>query len=471
METVTTQVDLSSPRLVILGGGPGGYEAAMVAAHLGAQVTLVEEAGAGGSAVLTDVVPSKTLIATADSVRRVIGSSELGVRMADSAQQGGRVDLGFVNERLMNLATAQSEDIQAGLERAGVTFVHGRGELLSSTSVRVATATGTTELETDYVLLAVGAHPRELPTAVPDGERIFTWKQLYKMRELPEHLIVVGSGVTGAEFASAYNQLGSRVTLVSSRDRVLPGEDQDAAELLEGVFASNGVEVVSRARAEAAVNTGDGVEVTLGDGRVLHGSHVLVAVGAIPNTENLGLEAAGVRVSESGHIVTDGVSRTTAHNIYAAGDCTGVFALASVAATQGRVAVAHLMGDAVSPLKLHEVASNIFTSPEIATVGVTEAQVLSGKYQADILKMDLTTNPRAKMMNVRAGFVKILSRKGSGTVIGGVVVAPRASELIYPLALAVHKRLHVDDLADTFTVYPSLSGSMAEAARRLHKHL
>ena len=377
----------------------------------------------------------------------------------------------IVNERLRELATAQSEDIRDGLTRAGVTYVEGRGELLSPTLVRVTTAEGRTELATDYVLLAVGAHPRELATAVPDGERIFTWKQLYKMTELPEHLIVVGSGVTGAEFASAYNQLGVRVTLVSSRDRVLPGEDQDAAELLEDVFAANGVQVVSQARAEAAVNTGDGVEVTLGDGRVLTGSHVLVAVGAIPNTHRLGLENAGVAVSPSGHIVTDGVSRTTVPNIYAAGDCTGVFALASVAATQGRLAVAHLMGDAVSPLKLHEVASNIFTSPEIATVGVTEAQVLSGKYQADILKMDLSTNPRAKMMNVTAGFVKILSRKGSGTVIGGVVVAPRASELIYPLALAVHKRLHVDDLAETFTVYPSLSGSTAEAARRLHRHL
>ena len=468
---MTTQVDLNSPRLVILGGGPGGYEAAMVGAHLGAQVTIVEDAGMGGSAVLTDVVPSKSLIATADAVRRVIGSSELGVRMANQEQEEGRVDLGFVNERLLKLAHSQSDDIRAALERAGVRVIIGHGRMLSPTRVEVTASQGVTELEADYVLLAVGAHPRELPTAIPDGERIFNWKQLYAMQELPEHLIVVGSGVTGAEFASAYNLLGSRVTLVSSRDRVLPGEDKDAAELLEEVFASNGVEVVSRARAEAVDRTENGVIVTLGDGRTLEGSHCLVAVGAIPNTEDLGLEAAGVRVKDSGHIVTDGVSRTTAPNIYAAGDCTGVFALASVAAMQGRIAVAHLMGDAVSPIKLHEVSSNIFTSPEIATVGVSEAQVLDGKYQADILKLDLTTNPRAKMMNVDAGFVKILSRKGSGTVIGGVVVAPRASELIYTIALAVHKRLHVDDLSETFTVYPSLSGSVSEAARRLHVHL
>lgn len=472
MKHVSTQVDLTSPRLVILGGGPGGYEAAMVGAHLGAKVTIIEEAGMGGSAVLTDVVPSKTLIASADAVRRVIGSSKLGVRMANQVDpEEALVDLGYVNERLMTLAHSQSNDIRAGLERAGVRVILGRGRLLSSTRVEVTSAEGVAEVPADYVLLAVGAHPRELPTALPDGERIFNWKQLYKMQELPEHLIVVGSGVTGAEFASAYNLLGSSVTLVSSRDRVLPGEDKDAAELLETVFKNNGVDVVSRSRAEAVENTGDGVKVTLGDGRTIEGSHCLVAVGAIPNTEDMGLDVAGVRVSDSGHIATDGVSRTTAPNIYAAGDCTGVFALASVAAMQGRIAVAHLMGDGVSPLKLHEVSSNIFTSPEIATVGVTEAQVLDGRYQADILKLDLTTNPRAKMMNIEAGFVKILSRKGSGTVIGGVVVAPRASELIYPIALAVHKHLHVDDLSDTFTVYPSLSGSVSEAARRLHVRL
>lgn len=196
-----------------------------------------------------------------------------------------------------------------------------------------------------------------------------------------------------------------------------------------------------------------------------------MAVGGIPNTADIGLQEAGVEVSASGHIQVDTVSRTTANNIYAAGDCTGVMPLASVAAMQGRVAVAHMQGESVKPLKLHQVASNVFTSPEIATVGVTQEQVDSGKYQADVIKLNLATNARAKMMNIREGFVKIFSRKGSGTVIGAVVVAPRASELIFPLALAVTHKLHVDDVATTFTVYPSLTGSISEAARRLHLHV
>jgi NAD(P)H dehydrogenase (quinone) len=453
-------------KLAVLGGGPGGYEAAMVAASLGADVTVVERAGLGGSAVLTDVVPSKTLIATAESMARASQAGGLGVMVGDLS-----VDMEQVNKRLLNLAREQSADVRYGLEKAGVKIIMGTGRLLDSCRIEVEADGGTQVIEADAILIATGAHPRELPTAKPDGERIFNWTQLYNLQDVPEHLIVIGSGVTGAEFASAYNGLGCKVTLVSSRDRVLPGEDVDAAEVLEDVFAERGMNVLSKTRAESVERTGDGVRVTLSDGRVVEGSHCLVAVGSIPNTAGIGLEEAGVELAESGHIKVDGVSRTTAPNIYAAGDCTGVLALASVAAMQGRIAVAHWMGDVVMPLKLHQVASNIFTSPEIASVGVSEKDLATGKYQGDVIKLSLKTNARAKMRHVKDGFVKIISRKGSGTVIGGVVVGPGASELIFPIALACTQKLHVDDLANTFTVYPSLTGSISEAARRLHVHL
>ncbi|WP_115789781.1 NAD(P)H-quinone dehydrogenase [Arthrobacter silvisoli] len=471
---MTMHPDFSSPRIAILGGGPGGYEAAMVAAALGAQVTIIERAGLGGSAVLTDVVPSKTLIATADLMTRVGEAGELGVKFA---VDGGdvaphmRADLGHINDRLLGLAREQSEDIHEALDQAGVEIVIGSGKLVDNHTIEVLTIDGTRTITADAILLAVGAHPRELPTAKPDGERILNWAQLYNLEELPEELIVVGSGVTGAEFASAYNGLGSKVTLISSRDQVLPGEDTDAAAVLEDVFKRRGVRVLSRSRANAVVRTETGVEVTLGDGTTVTGSHCLLCVGSIPNTAGIGLEEAGVALSESGHIKVDGVSRTTAPNIYAAGDCTGVFALASVAAMQGRIAIAHFLGDSVTPIKLHQVASNIFTSPEIASVGVSEADLESGKYQGDVVMLSLLSNARAKMRNTKDGFVKIIARKGSGTVIGGVVVGPNASELIFPIAVAVTQKLHVDDVASTFTVYPSLTGSISEAARRLHVHM
>ncbi|MGM7775186.1 MULTISPECIES: NAD(P)H-quinone dehydrogenase [Arthrobacter] len=471
---MTMHPDFSSPRIAILGGGPGGYEAAMVAAHLGARVTLIERAGLGGSAVLTDVVPSKTLIATADLMTRVGEAGELGVKFAvdgSDVAPGMRADLGHINDRVLHLAREQSDDIRVGLEHLDVEILMGSGKLLDNHTIEVTTADGTKTITADAILLAVGAHPRELPTAKPDGERILNWAQIYNLEELPEDLIVVGSGVTGAEFASAYNGLGSNVTLISSRDQVLPGSDTDAAQVLEGVFKRRGVRVLSRSRAEAVERTDAGVKVTLGDGSVVTGSHCLVCVGSIPNTAGIGLEEAGVAVTESGHIKVDGVSRTTAPNIYAAGDCTGILALASVAAMQGRIAVAHFLGDAVMPIKLHQVASNIFTSPEIASVGVSEADLESGKYQGDVVMLSLLSNARAKMRNTKDGFVKIIARKGSGTVIGGVVIGPNASELIFPIAVAVKQKLHVDDLASTFTVYPSLTGSISEAARRLHVHM
>jgi pyruvate/2-oxoglutarate dehydrogenase complex dihydrolipoamide dehydrogenase (E3) component len=471
MRTVSEAIAFTPQRIIIIGGGPGGYEAALVAANLGADVTIIEEQGLGGSAVITDVVPSKTLIASADTMNRFSEAPALGIRTrAGDELVELEVHIDKVNRRLLNLAQQQSKDIRRSLEKAGVKVIDGTGRMLDDHTVEVRDKQGLTyELDTHAVLLSVGAHPRELDTAKPDGERIFNWKQLYQLKEVPEHLIVVGSGVTGAEFASAYRGLGAEVTLISSRDRVLPSEDEDAAKVLEDVFDRRGLNVMPRSRAASVEREGDGVIVTLSDGRKVSGSHCLLAVGSIPNTKDLGLENAGVTTNDSGHIVVDGVSRTTAPNVYAAGDCTGVMPLASVAAMQGRIAIAHLLGDSVSPLKKHRVASNVFTSPEIATVGVSQADIESGKYQADTVMLSLSTNARAKMMAVEDGFVKVFARKGSGTVIGGVVVGPRASELIFSISLAVNTKMSADDFADTFSVYPSLTGSISEAARRLHK--
>jgi dihydrolipoamide dehydrogenase len=513
MEPVTTPASSSHEpaHVVVVGGGPGGYEAALVARSHGAQVTVVEQQGMGGAAVLTDVVPSKTLIATAEWMTIADRAPELGIRMPDdvvdplsdvdvSLATGGIpvvsayaapvpggagvqaaasaagtaekhkhfVDLQAVNKRVLALARAQSSDIRGRLEREGIRIIAGKGRLDGPARVVADLPDGsTTALDADSILLALGATPRTLPTAVPDGERILTWTQLYNLRELPERLIVVGSGVTGAEFAGAYNALGSDVVLVSSRDRVLPGEDEDAAELLEGVFRSRGMTVLSRSRAAGAVRTDNGVEVTLSDGRVVHGSHVLIAVGGVPATSGLGLEEAGVRLSESGHVVVDRVSRTSVRGIYASGDCTGVLPLASVAAMQGRIAVAHALGDAVQPLALRTVASNIFTAPEIATVGYSEEKLRAQNSRYITTTLPLARNPRAKMLGIRDGFVKLFAHPEAGVVLGGVVVAPRASELIFPITLAVQHRLTVEDVASAFTIYPSLSGSIAEGARVL----
>jgi NAD(P)H dehydrogenase (quinone) len=465
-------------RIVIIGGGPGGYEAALVAAQLGAQVTVVDRDGLGGACVLTDCVPSKTLIATSGMMAALEGAPALGLRAeadAGAAPSPGpapaapgrpalvSVDAPRLYSRVRALARAQSADVTARLAAEGVEVVPGTGTLADPRTVAV----GDARLTADVVLVATGARPRELPGTVPDGERLLTCRQLYDLPELPGELIVVGSGVTGAEFASAYQALGSQVTLVSSRDRVLPQEDVDAAVVVEDVFRRRGMTVLGRSRAVAAKRVGDGVEVLLKDGRTVRGSHCLLTVGMVPNSRGLGLEDAGIRLDDREFIPVDRVSRTTAPGVYAAGDCTGVQMLASVAAMQGRIAMWHALGEAVQPLRLSHVAATIFTEPEIATVGVSQQAVTAGEADARVVKLPLATNARAKMQGFRDGFVKLFAHRSSGIVLGGVVVAPRASELILGVSLAVEQNLTVDQIAHTFAVYPSLSGSLTEAARRL----
>jgi pyruvate/2-oxoglutarate dehydrogenase complex dihydrolipoamide dehydrogenase (E3) component len=454
-------------RIAIVGGGPAGYEAALVAAQLGAEVTVIDSDGIGGACVLADCVPSKTLIATSESMTVIGDAYELGVRVP-GGDGAATVDLPAANARVKSLARAQSDDISARLAREGIEVVAGMARFVAPNRLAVRTRSGAEQgLDADAVLIATGAHPRVLPGAEPDGERILSWRQVYDLDRLPEELVVIGSGVTGAEFASAYQGLGSHVTLVSSRDRVLPGEDVDAALLLESVFAAQGMTVLKRSRAAGVVRTSDGVLVTLEDGRTVEGTHALLAVGSIPNTAGLGLDTVGVTTDAGGFVQVDRVSRTTAPGVYAAGDCTGVMLLASVAAMQGRIAMWHTLGEAVTPLRLSTVAANVFTHPEIATVGVGQTMVESGAVQAHAITLPLATNARAKMQGIEDGFVKLFSRPGTGTVLGGVVVGPRASELILGVSLAVQHNLTVDQVAHTFAIYPSLSGSLTEAARQL----
>lgn len=484
--------------VVILGGGPGGYEAALVAAQSGAVVTIIEPAGLGGAAVLTDCVPSKTLIATAESAHLAAASGLLGVRVGGMpiGTRDVGVDLAAVNRRIRALAAAQSADIAQRCADEGIRWRRGWGRLVgqdggrwqvaidpagaaadpgSPTTGAQAGARESSEVVlADTVLIATGARPRSLPGSPVDGERILTWQQVYHLEQLPERLIVIGSGVTGAEFAGAYLALGSEVTLVSSRSQVLPGEDPAAAAVIDEVFRRRGMTVCASARAVTVRPAGTGVVVTLADGRVLTGSHALLAIGSVPTTDCIGADVVGLRRGSGGQLSVDRVSRTNAPGVYAAGDCTGVLPLASVAAMQGRIAMWHALGDAVRPLDLMSVASAVFTEPEIASVGVGHVHLDSpagavDRGDIDVHRQPLGTNARAKMLGIDDGFVTLYVRRGSGRVLGGVVVAPRASELIYPVAQAVECGLTVDDLVHTFTVYPSLSGSIPEAARRLRR--
>ena len=464
-------------RIVILGGGPAGYEAALVAAAQGpdvAQVTVVDSDGVGGAAVLCDCVPSKTFIASTGLRTELRRAPDLGF---DIDIDDAKISLSEIHQRVKTLAAAQSADITTQLLGAGVELIAGRGELVDASRglarhcIKVTAPDGATSLyDADVVLIATGASPRIMASAQPDDQRILTWRQLYDLDALPEHLIVVGCGVTGAEFVNAYTELGVTVTVVASRDRVLPHEDADAALVLEESFAERGVRLVKNARAQSVTRSDGGVVVMMTDGRTVEGSHALMTIGSVPNTGGLGLARVGIELGRGNYLTVDRVSRTSVPGIYAAGDCTGLLPLASVAAMQGRVAMYHALGEGVSPIRLRTVAATVFTRPEIAAVGVPQSAIDGGSVLARTVMLPLKTNARAKMSELRQGFVKLFCRQATGVVIGGVVVAPIASELILPIAVAVQNRITVNELAQTLAIYPSLSGSITEAARRLIAH-
>lgn len=465
-------------RIVIIGGGPGGYEAAQAGAKYGADITVIEDQGMGGASILLDCVPSKSFIAGANIKTDLRRADDMGLN-----EGIGKTELALqaLNERVTALANRQSDDVRARTEELGVRIIDGRGrfdkdQIPDISGGHKVTVTHNEDgreevLDADLVLIATGATPRVLPGAKPDGERILNWQQVYDITELPEHLIVVGSGVTGAEFVSAFAELGVKVTMVASRDRILPHDDADAADVLEQVLAERGVELEKNCRVDTVTRTEDGgVVVKTTDGREIFGSHALMSIGSVPSTADLGLENIGVETAPSGHIKVDRVSRTNIPGIYAAGDCSDLFPLASVAAMQGRIAMYHSLGEGVSPLRLKTVATAVFTRPEIAAVGFTQKDIEAGEVAARTIMMPLSTNPRAKMRSLRHGFVKLFCRATSGRVIGGVIVAPTASELILPIAVAVTNQLTVNQLADSMAVYPSLSGTITEAARRLVAH-
>lgn len=462
-------------RIIILGGGPAGYEAALVASELGAQVHVVADEGLGGNSVLWDCVPSKALIVASEAMGWLSMAASMGVHSAGALVEGdtsATVDLARLNAAVLELGASQSRDIERRVQGAGVDVVRGRGRLQAPNEIVVDLESGGTRvLEADYVLIATGSSARVLDFFEPDGERVLVGHQIYGLERLPEHLVVIGSGATGAEFSNAFRRFGSKVTLVSSRDLILPTEDPDAAQVIEDVFERRGMTILRNARAVSCERSGDEVRIGLQSGGEVVGSHALFTVGQIPSSADLGLDTCGVAIDERGAIPVDNVGRTSARWLYAAGDVTGRMMLASVAAMQGRTAIYHALGQAVQPIRWDSVAATVFTEPEVATVGRSLRDATDAGMPVETAQLDFRNNPRAKMINGFDGFVKIHALAGSGTVLGAVIVSPRASDLIQPLAVAVQNRLTVAQLAQTITVYPSMAGSIAECARMLMARL
>jgi pyruvate/2-oxoglutarate dehydrogenase complex dihydrolipoamide dehydrogenase (E3) component len=448
-------------RLVIIGGGPGGNTAATVAATLGADVTLIERDIVGGAAHLWDCIPSKAMIATGGELSELTRARQMGL-VAE-----GRLDVDALRERVASIEGHLNRSVCTLLESQGVRLLRGTGQLYGPHDVVATTETGTEHLEADFVVLATGSRPRLPDWAVVDGERILTTRQAYPPAEVPEHLCVIGSGVTGVEFTHMFSALGSKVSLVVSRQQVLPLKDAEVAAVLEDEFMSRGVKLLKGARAKSATRVDDRVLVECDDGRRVDASHVVLAIGSVPNSEGLGLEKVGVDVDDSGYVVVNHNCLTNVPYIYAAGDLSGKLPLSSVAAMQGRKIAEHLMGvhaRAHRHLDYEKASSAIFTEPEIADVGLAEAEGFASGRKIRVTKVPFSANAKALIKGDARGFVKIISDPATGVVLGGSIVGRNAAELISVIAVAVTNGLKVVDIVDSLLVHPAMAESLAEAA-------
>lgn len=446
----------------MIGGGPAGNTTASVAATLGAEVTLVERDVIGGAAHLWDCIPSKALIATGGELTELARARGMGL------EAEGRLDIEALKERVAFIEDRLHRSVLDLLESQRVRIIAGTARLKGPHEVVVDTATGIEELEANFVLLATGSRPRIPEFAPVDGERVLTTRQAYPPPEIPEHAIVIGSGVTGVEFTHMLEAaLGSRVTLLVSRHHVLPIKDPEVATVLEEAFLERGVTLLKGARADSITRVGDAVQVHCVDGRVVEGSHVVLAVGSIPNSDGLGLDEAGVEVDDGGYVPINRHCQTNVHHVYAAGDLSGKLPLSSVAAMQGRKIAEHIMGLHGRPhrhLAYDKAASAVFTDPEIADVGLAEAEAFAEGRKIRVTKVPFSANAKALIKDDPRGFVKIISDPATGVVLGGSIVGRNAAELVSVVAVAVTNGLTVVDIVDSLLVHPTLSESLADAA-------
>jgi pyruvate/2-oxoglutarate dehydrogenase complex dihydrolipoamide dehydrogenase (E3) component len=449
-------------RFVIIGGGPAGNTAATTAARLGAEVTLIERDIVGGAAHLRDCIPSKAMIATAGAMGFIDRSRGMG--LSDTT---GEVDFEALKTRIVDIEARLESNVVQLLKSQGVRMIQGTGSFAGPHQVVATTAEGPLEIEADAVLVSTGSRPRLPDWAEVDGERVLSTRQAYPPPELPEHLVVIGSGVTGVEFVHMFSSLGSEVSLIVSRQQVLPQKDPEVAAALEAELMARGVHLFKGARAQGIDRHDNGVIVRCDDGRMVGGSHALMAIGSIPNGDGLGLDVAGVKMDDSGYISIDHHCVTSVPGIYAAGDVSGKLPLSSVAAMQGRKIAEHVMGlhtAAHRHLDYDKAASAIFTEPEIADVGLAEADAFAEGRKIRVTKVPFSASAKALINDDPRGFVKILSDPATGVVLGGSIVGAYAAELISIIAVAVTNGLRVTDIVDSLMVHPSLAEALAEAA-------
>lgn len=451
-------------KLAVIGAGPGGYVAALKAAQMGAEVTVIEDTEVGGTCLNRGCIPTKALLATSEAYARTKELGSFGVELNGPVVP----NLGKMMERKNKVVSVQIKGIRGLFKSWGVNLVEGRGTLLSPDRVEVKKKDGTKlPVEADRVIISTGSRPAQIPTFPFDGKNILSSDDALNITEIPKSMVIVGAGVIGCEFACIFRQLGTEVTMVEMLPRAVSTEDMEISELLEKELKKKKIKLLTGVSVQKVVSTEDGIHATLSAGQELVAEKILVSIGRSLNSEGIGLETAGVKKGPRGEILVDETMQTNIEGIYAVGDVVGGMLLAHVASKEGMVAARNACGKQAK-IDYSTVPAAIFTAPEIASVGLREFQAVEKGIKIRTGHFQFRALGKAHAMGEISGFLKIISDYNTDRVLGTHIIGPHASDIIHEAALAVRAGLTVKDIADTIHAHPTLSEGLMEAAEDIH---
>ncbi len=443
--------------IIVLGGGPGGYPAAIKAAQLKKSVALVEAAELGGTCLNRGCIPSKTLISHAETLRHIQHAEEFGITVA-----GVSFDFGKMNARKDKIVSDIRQGLTGLLRSNGVQVIKGYGKFMSPHEIKVI-GEDNCILTADQIIIATGAEPRSIPAFPFDGERTLSSTDLLKRTELPKSIAIVGGGVIGCEFASMLRAFGVEVTVIEAMPTILPLESVAISDALAKAFRKQGIQMITTAAVQKIDRTGNGVSVKLAGGKEVNASIALVAVGRKRNTDNIAIEQSGVLLKPDGEIPTDDNMRTNVPHIYAIGDVTGNWWLAHVASHQGLVAAKNAAGQSAK-MHYNAIPAVVYTVPEIATVGMTLEKALDAGFQATVGAFPFDVLGKSKASGETEGYAQMVTDRKTGQILGAQVVGFEASTLVAEMAVAIANELTVESLTETVHAHPTIAEVWLEAA-------
>ena len=451
-------------KLAILGSGPGGYVAAIKAAQLGAQVTVIEDAEVGGTCLNWGCIPTKTMLSSTEILSKARELDKFGIELKGELVP----NLAKIIERKNKVVSTQVKGIRGLFKSWGIALKAGRGVLTAPKEIAITSKDGNIErIEADVIIIATGSRPAQIPTFPFDGRNILSSTEALELTEIPKRLLIVGAGVIGCEFACIYRELGAEVTMVEMLPRAVATEDHEISELLEKELKKKKINLLTKNRGEKVDIKEDGVHVFLSDGKELVAEKVLVSIGRALNSDNIGLENVGINRGTRGEITVNNKMETNIPGIYAVGDVTGGLLLAHMASQEGLVAVKNIMGIGTA-INYNVVPAAIFTSPEIASVGIREHQAVEKGIKYKTGHFPFRGLGKAHAMGEIAGFIKLIAEESSDKLIGAHIIGPHASDLIHEAALAMKTGLTIRDIAETIHAHPTLAEGIRESAEDLH---